>query len=292
MILPRTEAPRSILERETLMHAAVLGGAALLGKSLRGAGRLARRRFALGLLVLATLALAFLLVANWLYQVARKPSELPSLLGGPLAKGPRATWEAYGPAFRRHSTDLVSPTLLAALAQVEGDGNPLARTYWRWTWSLNPFALYAPASSAVGMFQMTDATFAQARRYCIRDHRLVRDGPWHDFDSCWFNQLYNRLFPGHAIELTAAYLHLTVSETLARRGRPATLAQQHDLAAVIHLCGAQRGELFARRGFRVLPGERCGSHDLGAYVARVRATDRIFTRLDAGAAPPPAGGGG
>jgi Transglycosylase SLT domain len=273
------------------MHAGALRGADLLGKSLRGAGRLARRRFELGLLVLAVLALALFLVANWLYQVARKPSELPSLLGGPLAKGPRATWEAYGPTFRRHSTDVVPPTLLAALAQVEGEGNPLARTYWRRTWSLNPFALYTPASSAVGMFQMTDATFAQARRYCIRDHRLVRDGPWHDFDSCWFNQLYNRLFPGHAIELTAAYLHLTVSETLTRRGRPVTPAQQHDLATVIHLCGAQRGELFARRDFRVLPGERCGSHDLRAYVARVRAADRIFTRL-AGADPPPAGGQG
>ena len=29
----------------------------------------------------------------------------------------------------------MTPELLAALAQVEGSGNPVARTYWRWSWS-------------------------------------------------------------------------------------------------------------------------------------------------------------
>jgi len=37
----------------------------------------------------------------------------------------------YGPLFRRHSTVVITPELLAALAQVEGAGNPVARTYWR-----------------------------------------------------------------------------------------------------------------------------------------------------------------
>ena len=32
-----------------------------------------------------------------------------------------------------------SPQLLAALAQVEGAGNPVATTYWRWRLTWNPF---------------------------------------------------------------------------------------------------------------------------------------------------------
>jgi hypothetical protein len=36
----------------------------------------------------------------------------------------------------------------------------LASRRWRLTWNL--FAIYQPASSSVGMFQMTDAAFAEA----------------------------------------------------------------------------------------------------------------------------------
>ena len=30
----------------------------------------------------------------------------------------------------------------AALAQVEASGNPLVRTYWRWSWATRPFDVY------------------------------------------------------------------------------------------------------------------------------------------------------
>src|SRR5207248_10886921 len=52
-------------------------------------------------------------------------------------------------------------------------GNPVARTYWRWRLTWNPFAVFQPASSAVGMYQMIDAVLAEARRYCIRHHTVV-----------------------------------------------------------------------------------------------------------------------
>src|SRR5262245_1716225 len=90
-------------------------------------------------------------VVNVVYQVARKPTELFFPVSGTLFKTPAETWDAYGTLFRRHSTDTISPTLLAALAQVEGSGNPIARTYWRWSWRAHPFEVYRPASSAVGM---------------------------------------------------------------------------------------------------------------------------------------------
>src|SRR6185503_17683180 len=110
---------------------------------------------------------------------------------------------------REHSTAVITPELLAALAQVESSGNPVARTYWRWQLASDPFELYRPASSAVGMYQITDATFAEAKRYCIRDHRVAMD------DECWFNGLYMRVVPSHSVEMTSAYLDRRVALILA-----------------------------------------------------------------------------
>ena len=245
--------------------------------------RLPRRPRRHALLAAALAGAVLLFVVNGLYQVVRKPTELLAPVSPALAKDPRATWEAYGPLFEAHSTRLVTADLLAALAQAEGAGNPLARPAWRWRLALNPFEIYRPASSAVGMFQITDGTYAEASAYCIHAHEVARTGPWHDLGACWFNGLYSRLVPSHAIEMTAAYLHQTVVDTLARRRvERATLAQSQDLAAVIHLCGAARGEAFVRRGFRAGPGERCGEHDLGRYVGRVNRLKRQFARLRLG----------
>jgi Transglycosylase SLT domain len=125
-----------------------------------------------------------------------------------------------------------TPELLAALAQVESTGNPVARTYWRWQLTWNPFAVYKPASSAVGMYQMTDAAYAEAARYCIRGNAVV------DTD-CGFTGLYTRAVPSHAIELAAVYLDHDVAAVLARAPDAAASPQQkQDLAAFIHLCGA------------------------------------------------------
>ncbi len=220
--------------------------------------------------------------ANWMVQVARKPTEVFFPVSGSFVKPPAQTWQQYGPLFSKHSTAVITPELLAALAQMEGGGNPIARTYWRWRFSWNPFEVYRPASSAVGMFQITDGTFAEARRYCIHDHVVVEDGPWYDLRSCWFNALYTRTVPGHAVEMTAALLDRTVARTLGRnRAATATLQQRQDLAAVIHLCGSGAGNAYARRGFRFRRGQRCGDHDARRYLATVNALKVQFTRLAA-----------
>jgi hypothetical protein len=217
---------------------------------------------------------------NWVYQVVRKPTELFFPVSGVLLKAPEETWEAYAPIFRRHSTAVMTPEFLAALAQVEGSGNPVARTYWRMSLALNPFEIYRPASSAVGMYQITDGTFDLARRYCIHDHRVVEDGPWDDRRTCWFNALYSRVVPSHAVEMTSALLDRQVAEILARHGiRQATVAQRQRLAAVIHLCGAGAGAAYARRGLEFAPGQRCGSHEPRLYVAKVEAMQRRFAQL-------------
>ena len=233
-------------------------------------------------LVGAALLLVLLAGVNWVYHAAHKPTEVLFPLDHTLAKSPSETWREYGALFREHSTAVISPELLAALAQVEGAGNPAARTYWRWRQTWNPLEWYRPASSAVGMYQITDGTFEAAKRYCVHDHVVVEDGPWQQMQSCWFNSLYTRVLPSHAIELTAAYLDRQVARAIAaNHGPAATLTRKQDLAAIIHLCGAGAGQAYARRGFRLLPGQRCGDHDVRVYLAHVAAMKQQFARLGA-----------
>jgi hypothetical protein len=219
---------------------------------------------------------------NWIVQAARKPTEMFFPVSGSLAKTPAETWREYGPLFVKHSTAVMTPELLAALAQVEGSGNPVARTYWRWRFSWNPFELYRPASSAVGMFQITDGTFAEARHYCIHEHVVVEDGPWDNPRSCWFNALYNRVVPSDAVEMTAALLDRTVARTLeSNHVASASLQQRQNLAAVIHLCGGGVGNVYVRRSFQFRSGQRCGDHDVRRYVAEVNLLKRQFAQLAA-----------
>jgi hypothetical protein len=232
------------------------------------------------MLLCCVFGIAGFFAVNLIYQVARKPVEILAPISASLAKNPVYTWKSYGAIFEENSTSIISAEFLAALAQVESDGNPIARTYWRWQWSWSPFEIYRPASSAVGMFQITDGTFAEARKYCIRNHTVRAEGSSNDWDSCWFNTFYSRTLPSHAAEMTAAYLHQRVVDILAaRRKAKASLAQKQKLAAVIHLCGAKRGERFAARGFRILPGEVCGTHSLKRYLAQIETMKKRFAEL-------------
>ena len=206
------------------------------------------------------MALVLWAPTNLLYQVTQKPSELLAPLGGRLSKTPEETWASYAPLFRRYATANVAPELLAALAQAESAGNPVATTYWRWRFSLNPLSIYRPASSSVGMYQMTDAAYSEARR--------GRDGG------------YWRILPSDAIELTAAYLDRQLAALLAKRHTGAPTQQQKDnLAAVIHLCGPGSAASYLRRGFRLAPDARCGDQEIAAYIARVNGFERLFRRL-------------
>jgi hypothetical protein len=230
--------------------------------------------------LIGVVAILLWLAVNWVYQVIRKPSELFFPVSGTLYKSPAETWQEYAPLFKRHSTAVMTPTLLAAIAQVEGSGNPVARTYWSWAWTRQPFELYRPASSSVGMYQMTEGTFAEARRFCVRGHVVVADGPWNDWRSCWFNALYARVVPGDAIELASAYLDHSVATILDRRHLgPVPLARKQELATVIHLCGAGAGDEFARRGLLLGEGQHCGDEDVHRYIARVQAMKAAFDRL-------------
>ena len=239
--------------------------------------RRAPRALQLGAVCAALVLLA--LLVNGVYQLVRKPTELFFPVSGVLYKMPGETWRDYAPLFRRYSTERIRPELLAALAQVEASGNPLVRTYWRWSWARQPFDVYRPASSAVGMYQITDGTFEVARHYCIHHHALVREGRWDDFGSCWFNALYLRVLPADAVELTAAYLDLEVASVLAQRRVRSAPAEVRHVAAVVHLCGAGAADAYVRRGLRFSAGEKCGDHDPRVYLARVDAMYAVFAGL-------------
>jgi len=259
-------------------------GRVRLRRALRACRRAPRGwQVLIGLLMVVSLWFAL----NWMYQVVRKPSELFFPVSGALNKTPTETWRRYGPLFQNYSTDVIAPELLAALAQVEGSGNPVAQTYWRWAWKPGPFDVYRPASSAVGMYQITNGTFAEAKRYCIRDHTVVEDGPWNHWKSCWFNSLYTRVVPAHAVELTSAYLDRSVATALEHHHpKFATLERKQELAAVIHLCGAGAGDEYVQRGMRFAKDQRCGDHDARGYVARVNAAKRVFEVLRAASLNP------
>ena len=231
-------------------------------------------RIAGGAAILLAL-LAITALTNLIYHVIHKPTELFFFVGHKLDKEPSETWRQYGALFRIYSTHSITPELLAALAQVESSGNPVDRTYWRWRFSFNPFAIYQPASSAVGLFQMTDPAYAEIARFCIRANAVTDS-------ACGFGP-YIRALPSHAVELASVYLDRNVAAVLARTDDVKPTPQQtQDLAAFIHLCGAGPATAYARRHFQMLAGERCGDHLVAAYVARVNGLKRQFLSIKAG----------
>ena len=225
--------------------------------------------------VIAATILAVFSATNFAYHVVRQPTELFFPVSGAFNKKPAETWQQYAPLFREYSTAAITPELLAALAQVESAANPLASPYWRWSLTWNPFTVYEPASSAVGMYQMTDAAFAEARRYCIRHHTVVEEG-------CSLTGLYSRVVPGHAIELTAVFLDRNLAAVLSHRPSLAASPQKkQEVAAIIHLCGRGSAKAFARHGFYLTDRERCGDHDVATYLNQVNAMRQEFLHLAA-----------
>jgi len=236
----------------------------------------------LTLIICLCLGLA-VVAANLVYQVIRKPAELLSPVSNVLIKTPTGTWKSYGPLFRHYATASIPAELLAALAQVESAGNPVAHTYWRWSLSSpDLFGIYRPASSSVGLYQMTDPAFADAQRYCIHKHIAVPMSSGAAQEACGFGGQYFRIIPGHAIELTSAFLDRGVAALLKEgKGHTATPQQKRDVATILHLCGAGPAKSFVHHGFHLTPAAHCGDHDPAVYLAQVNAMEKQFQRLAA-----------
>jgi hypothetical protein len=231
------------------------------------------------------IAIGAFFALNFLVQIARKPAEALGMLGLGKGRSVTETWRVFSRDFQRHATDITTPTFLAAMAQVESSGNPLATPKWRFRWSGSFWRWFAPESTSVGLFQLTDGGFERAKRFCIKKGQAVRDGPWNDWGSCWFNWAYLRISASNSIEMTSAYLHHEVTTSLA--GRQASLANQRRLAAVIHLCGPGKARAFIRSGFDLASAGHCGRHNVRRYVETIERYDRQLQ--SANALPPPSG---
>jgi hypothetical protein len=215
--------------------------------------------------------IGLLFALNFLIQIALKPAEALGMLGLGRSRSITETWHAFSRHFQRHATEVTPSTFLAAMAQVESSGNPLATPKWRFHWSGSWWRWFAPESTSVGLLQFTDGTFEMARKFCIHKGQVVLDGPWHDWDSCWFNWAYLRISASDSIEVTSAYLHHEVMTSLA--GRSASLKNQRRLAAVIHLCGSGKGRAFIRSGFSLPSAGHCGRHSVQRYVKTIEHYD-------------------
>ncbi len=227
------------------------------------------------------LTLLFLIFAgNFSYQVALKPTEILSLVASNAIYTPSTTWSKYGDEFVENRTQYISPYLLASFAQVESGGNPWVSPGWVFNWRRPIHRIYAPASSSVGLMQFTEGTYQRARKLCVHKGQVFEDGPWYDFKSCWGNFLYHRVWPGHAIEMTSAYLHRSV-ESLVRRFPQYNFSSENvrKVAAVTHLCGIGVAKRVIRQRFKITSDQTCGSHNLSRYVDKISRLSKTFRRL-------------
>lgn len=238
------------------------------------------RKYALCFLAVLFFLLLFLL--NFAVQLIRKPAEVVGLFAKGSYKTSYQTWEAYEVLFKKHSTHIMTPQYLCAMAQVESGGNPLITPKWKWRWTSNIMQLYAPASSSVGLLQYTDATFKEAKQFCIHDHKVALAGPLSDFDSCWFNFLYTRLSPSDSIEMTSARLHYHIEQIMNQYGyTELSIKEQQKLGAVIHLCGLNNAKKFAERNFNFNAIPKCGDHDPAVYYGRIEIIMNSLLRMKA-----------
>lgn len=219
--------------------------------------------------------LALYLCANFFYQLYRKPTEVFSLLGLFKAKTPAETWSAYRSHFVETSTDIVTPDFLAALAQTESAGNPWASPPWRVTLNSKLFQIYTPMTSAVGLYQFVDETFARALTRCIdmRFHRSPAN------ERCPANVVFRtRLSAQSSTQLAAAYLDQEVREILGSRpANQLSLEKKQTLASIVHLCGGAKAALFYRSGFSWKSLGRCGAHDPQTYTQKLLTLKRTFS---------------
>ena len=233
------------------------------------------------MIVAASVVLLSLVVlgGNFLLQMARKPLDALSFFEAEGSLPPEETWRRFEGAFRENSTKLITPHTLAALSQVESGGRSWASGTWQFEVSSDVSHLYGPPSSSFGLMQFTAGTFDRVKGLCIHNHRVVQDGPWYRWDTCWFTWLKSRMSARSSIETAAAYLHEHVMDI----GKGCLNLSQEKavtaLAGVIHLCGSRRAKKICSPSGDY-GSQHCGRHSVDRYVKRLWRYEGAFKRLD------------
>jgi hypothetical protein len=218
-------------------------------------------------LLLAFIAGFFAL--NFVVQIVRKPTEILRFARLGRGKSPGGTWSEFGADCLRHEGGAITAEFLAALIQVESSGDRFAAPAWRWSWSLDPWRVYAPPSSAVGVLQITKGNLGAARAMVGQDD---------DSEGCALGHCI-RLIGSDSIAMTSAFLKSRVRASLAGRERRASARDKQVLAAVIHLCGPNKGPALVRTDFDPDSLGTCGGQSVGAYVRLVMKYREQFSRL-------------
>ena len=201
---PAAEPPRLVSERPRAPARAARAEIAAACRRRRRRSRSA-----------SPLTLALWATVNTVYQVIRKPTRCSSR----ERHAQQATCRRRGASTRRlphRSTAAISPEFLAALAQVEASGNPVARAYWRWTWTLDPLDVYRPRRARSASIRSPTARSTRRAATASAGHPGGPGRPLVAWQSFWFNWLLFRIMPSHSVELTAAYLDRAVAGALAR----------------------------------------------------------------------------
>lgn len=214
----------------------------------------------------------FAVTTNFLWQIYQKPAEVVALLGWSKDKSHVSTWNNYAGFFNQHSTRLMTPQFLAALAQIESSGNPLATPQWKFRLTDRLSRVFSPQSSSVGLYQFTSGTFDKAKKYCIKNGEAQSV-------NCWFNSVYTRVFPSHSIEVASAYLDTEVRRLMKKHKKRLNLNMAQNLAGVIHLCGINKAEKYFQSGFNTNKIGECGTHNPRLYLKRLRQSRRAFNRI-------------
>jgi len=129
----------------------------------------------LGIAAFAAVALFF--AVNWLYQVVRKPAELFFPVSGALNKAPAETWRQVRADFPRAFDGAHHCGAAGRASPSRGRGQPGGAHLLALRLTREPFDVYKPASSAVGMYQITDGTSARRSNTAFAATPWSRTGP-------------------------------------------------------------------------------------------------------------------
>ncbi len=217
------------------------------------------------LLTVATISFGF----NVLYQIYKKPTDLVSIIYPGSSTSIFGTWSYFQDSFNSHSTKLVSAKTLASIAQVESSGRFAASPEWQWKLSRGVGNIFAPASSAIGLMQITKGHKNSVSKFCktqkAKEH-VCKNRSW------WL-----RLIPGHSIHLAAVYIDKTIHSIIRQQKKTISKVNLIKLAAITHLCGEGKAKLYARSNFKFSNFRKCGTHSAINYVNNVVRMSKKLT---------------
>lgn len=202
-------------------------------------------------------------LSNFVHQVYRHPSILFLPISGLFNKTVFETYDSYQRVIHESSGNQLDPYFMTSLIQVESMGNPLATTYWNFNFLSEPWNMYAPASSATGLLQVTKPTWDRVIKYCQNAKASLRNR----YCNHWFGSY--RVLPSHAIELTSFWFlkHLKQWRALSPENTRKSLS-------VLHLCGPAKAKRFIRKSFQWAALGRCGSHSPKSYYSKIEQQRR------------------